>query len=106
MTLLLLAGAGYAHFKARELAATRVRRAMTSETPPGALREALERALEKNTAWWRSIFAVEPAGWGKASRRRIREAIAGAESLVQALNDRYAHPSGPRPEPDEPSTRI
>jgi len=106
VTLLLLAGAGYAHFKARELACGRVRRAMTSETPPGAMRESLERALEKNVVWWRSIFAAEPAGWGKASRRRIREAIAGAESLVQALNDRYAHPSGPRPEPDEPSTRI
>jgi GTPase SAR1 family protein len=106
VTILLAAGAGFAHFKARELAARRVRRAMAGETPPGALREALERALEKNVVWWRSIFAAEPAGWGKASRRRIREAIAGAESLVQALNDRYAHPSGPRSEPDEPSTRV
>jgi GTPase SAR1 family protein len=106
VALVLLAGAGFAHCKARELACGRIRRAMVRETPPGAMREALERALDKNTVWWRSIFATEPAGWGKASRRRIREAIAGAGSLVQALNDRYAHPSGPRPEPSETSNRV
>lgn len=102
---LFLAGAGVAHFKARGLAEGRLRRAVARENPPGAMREALDRALDKNTVWWRSIFASEPAGWGKASRRRIREAIAGAESLVQALNDRYAQPSGPRPEsPVTPNT--
>jgi hypothetical protein len=103
---LVLAGAGFVHFKARGLAEGRLRRALARENPPGALREALERAMDKNTAWWRSIFASEPAGWGKASRRRIREAIAGAESLVQALNDRYAQPSGPRPEPSDTPTTL
>ncbi|KUG28501.1 hypothetical protein ASZ90_001620 [hydrocarbon metagenome] len=102
---LVLAGAGFAHFKARRLAEGRLRRAVARENPPGAMREALERALDKNTVWWRSIFASEPAGWGNASRRRLREAIAGAESLVQALNDRYAQPSGPHPEsPVTPQT--
>lgn len=103
---LLAAGAVFVHFKSRDLAESRVRREMARQTPPGPLREALERALDKNAVWWRSVFATEPAGWGKASRRRLREAIAGAESLVQALNDRYAHPSGPRPEPNETATRV
>ncbi|MEF3697247.1 dynamin family protein [Desulfolutivibrio sp.] len=103
---LVLAGAGFIHAKARGLAEGRLRRALARENPPGALREALERAMDKNTVWWRSIFASEPAGWGNASRRRIREAIAGAESLVQALNDRYAQPSGPRPEPSDTPTTL
>jgi len=100
---LVLAGAGFAHFKARGLAGGRLRRAVARENPPGAMREALERALDKNTVWWRSIFASEPAGWGNASRRRLREAIAGAESLVQALNDRYAQPSGSQAKPNTAS---
>jgi hypothetical protein len=103
---LALAGAGFAHFKARKWACGRLRRAIARENPPGPMRESLERALEKNTVWWRSIFASEPAGWGNASRRRIREAIAGAETLVQALNDRYAQPSGPRPEPSATPTTL
>ncbi len=103
---LALAGAGFIHFKARKWACGRLRRAIARENPPGPMRESLERALEKNTVWWRSIFASEPAGWGNASRRRIREAIAGAETLVQALNDRYAQPSGPRPEPSATPTSL
>lgn len=99
---LVAAGAGFVHAKARALAEDRTRKALAREHPPGAMREALERALDRNTVWWRSIFPPEPAGWGQASRRRIREAVAGAEALVQALNDRYAHPSGARP--DSPQT--
>ncbi|NMC49438.1 MAG: dynamin family protein [Desulfovibrio sp.] len=102
--ILVAAGAGFAHAKARGLAEGRVRRALSRETPPGAEREALEGALDRNTVWWRSVFLPEPAGWGTGARRRIREAIAGAETLVQALNDRYAHPSGTRPEsPSSPN---
>jgi hypothetical protein len=97
-TALLAAGAGFLHAKARGLAAGRVRRAIARENPSGALREALERAFDRNTVWWRSGLASEPAGWGKGARRRVREAIASAESLVQALNDRYAHPSGTPPQ--------
>ena len=48
----------------------------------------------KSTGLFRSLFASEPAGWGRRTKRRIfaiREELAGH---VQRLNDLYADPDG------------
>jgi hypothetical protein len=93
--VLLVAGGGtWLHFLARKAAVARVVRLVEREYVHGPVRESLLLALYKNTAPWRSIFLPEPTGWGRRARRRLGSVIADSEKFIQALNDRYAHPSG------------
>ncbi len=58
-------------------------------------RSALRHAFSANTkTWWRSLASSRPKGWNRRSRRQLDEVIAQADQFVQALNDRYASPSG------------
>ena len=45
---------------------------------------------------WRGIFAKQPAGWGRRSRRVLEELSQQANFYVQSLNDRFTNPSGAR----------
>ena len=58
------------------------------------LRGDIVGAFIKNTAAWRSIFAKQPAGWGRWSRKQLRKVIEETDTYVQTLNDRYTNPSG------------
>ncbi len=52
------------------------------------------RAFRRNTRFWRSIYRVQPAGWGRRSRNLLTGVRQAASGYVQALNDRYTNPSG------------
>lgn len=54
----------------------------------------LSSAFRKNTRWWRSIFRSKPVGWSNKVRNRLDLIRSDVDQFVQALNDRYTHPSG------------
>jgi GTPase SAR1 family protein len=66
------------------------REAADGKGPPG-----LASAFEKNlAAWWRSVASSRPQGWGRRAERKLEAVLRDADRFLQALNDRYANPSG------------
>lgn len=88
--LLLLA----IHFGVRRLAAKTVTYYLRRLGTEMRLRGDLVTAFLRNTRPWRSIFAQNPSGWGKAARQRLKQVIADTDKYVQTLNDRFTNPSG------------
>ncbi len=70
------------------------RDAALDETDRGFLLSAFG---DNRRAWWRSLASSQPRGWTRRTRRQIDAVLADADRFVQALNDRYANPSGPHP---------
>lgn len=82
------------HFSVRSLGKRSIlARLRTSESEDS---QRMQRAFIKNTRFWRSIFEVDPVGWSRRNRRRLREIINEADRYVQSLNDRFTDPSGRR----------
>ena len=97
--VVVLAAAGYVHFLVRRrMARVRaVRRCLApegAEGPRGVDPEWLQRAFDRNAAWWRTMWRGSPFGWGGGTQRRIAEVLEEAGRYVQRLNDRFADPSG------------
>ena len=86
------------HFTIRRWAAKRLARQLAQELPQ-AQASRMQRALRKNTRFWRSIFEVDPVGWSGRGKRRLKRIIKDADLHVQALNDRFTDPSGNRHTP-------
>jgi len=84
----------YLHFKIRKLAARKVAGLIASDYAPGPERDRLCRAFHFNTRGWHSIFATNPVGWGKSTRKRLHRVIAEANEYIQKLNDTFTDPSG------------
>ena len=79
----------------RALAGRSVLKKLTREAAASADGEALVTAFKHNlAAWWRSLAQSRPRGWHWHTRRKLKEVLAEADTLVQSLNDRYARPSG------------
>jgi len=56
----------------------------------------IARAFEFNlNARWHSLSSPNPKGWNRRAERRLDAVLGDADGYVQALNDRYANPSGP-----------
>ncbi len=51
-------------------------------------------AFLKSTKPWRSIFRKHPVGWGRKSRRQLREVLQSTDTYIQTLNDQFTNPSG------------
>ena len=92
--ILWFAGCGWLHHLARKWSAQSVTREVEKSYPHGPIREGIIRSFLKNTVPWRSIFHLEPVGWGSKARKLLSSVIADSERFIQSLNDRYAHPSG------------
>ncbi|MFU8814744.1 MAG: dynamin family protein [Pseudomonadales bacterium] len=59
-------------------------------------RAALTRGFDRNRrAWWRPLASSRPRGWSGRARKQLDLVLADADGFIQALNDRYASPSGP-----------
>lgn len=62
-------------------------------------------AFIRSSKPWRSIFRRQPVGWGRRSRRRLREVLQSTDTYIQTLNDQFTNPSGtekllePEPQP-------
>lgn len=82
------------HFYLRRLAAQTVVTRLKRESARNDEREWLVRAFLKNVRAWRSLFRVEPIGWGRRAKTRLTEILNDANRYVQMLNDRFTNPSG------------
>jgi hypothetical protein len=51
-------------------------------------------AFLRSTNPWRSIFRKNPAGWGRKSKRQLREVLQATDTYIQTLNDQFTNPSG------------
>ena len=90
----LVAAVAYLHFSIRSITAKRIRRAIVADESLKERRFWLARAFTKNTRPWRPFLLANPAGWTLFTRRRLERIFADADRLVQALNNRFARPSG------------
>jgi hypothetical protein len=102
------------HMGVRTLAARFLGSRLARETVAGSLEGNLAGAFRKSTSPWRSLFARNPAGWGRRARKRLRQVLEQTDDYVQTLNDRFTNPSGedlasvqmqPAPQPD-PSDAV
>jgi hypothetical protein len=51
-------------------------------------------AFLRSTNPWRSVLRKQPAGWGRKSRRQLREVLQSTDTYIQTLNDQFTNPSG------------
>ena len=105
-TLLALAGAAlYLHFVVRRIAARTVRMGLRRKRGLEGVAQWVQNAFDHNTRAWRWSLNPRPAGWGALVRRKISRVLEDADRYVQALNSRFADPSGAgREAPGEPAS--
>lgn len=96
-TIALIAlGAYTLHRVLRRFAARAVERSIRHDESLGEQRDRVAGAFAKNVrSEWPLMFS-RPKGWGMLARRRLESILSDAYSEIQALNDRYADPSGKR----------
>ncbi|MCP3867650.1 MAG: dynamin family protein [Gammaproteobacteria bacterium] len=82
------------HFTVRSISARSISNSMDKMADKLGIRGNLGQAFLNNTKPWRSIFSKNPAGWGRSSRRTLKQVIEVADGYVQTLNDRFTNPSG------------
>jgi GTPase SAR1 family protein len=83
----------------KRVAARSVNRSLRRNSDRGRDRDALTRAFDCNRrAWWCPIASSRPRGWTGRTRKQLDAVLAEADGFIQALNDRYASPSGPQRE--------
>jgi signal transduction histidine kinase len=86
--------AGWLHFLIRSRMASRVRRKLLADMDEGETRSNFERAMRRNSRWWRSIWLKEPSGWNRRTRKLLDGVLDDANGFIQKLNDLYTDPSG------------
>ncbi len=78
------------HALIRQFWAKRISKTLPRADMPGSL----VTAFEKNTRYWRSVFYIDPVGWGRRQSRKIRNVLENSGQFVQKLNDSFTDPSG------------
>ncbi len=78
------------HYWVRSKVAKKIVKTLPTENGPGNI----AAAFLKNTFPMRSIFAVNPAGWGRRARKTIERVRNEADTFVKSLNDKFADPLG------------
>jgi hypothetical protein len=91
---ILIAVAGYAHFSIRRWAAAKVKKKLLAEIKDPDLIANYQRALNKSSRWWRSLFFPNPAGWGRRTADRLEKVVEDSNAYIQKLNDEFTNPSG------------
>ncbi|WP_456373351.1 dynamin family protein [Thiolapillus sp.] len=93
--LAVVLGGGYAlHLGLRKLAARSLSGWLGKQEQGLPVKIDLAGAFHKSTRPWRSLMSKTPAGWGRATRRKLSALINRADEFVQQLNDRFTNPSG------------
>ncbi len=85
---------GAIHFGVRALAARSLLGTLRKQASKSGLKGDPAGAFVRSTQPWRSIFRKHPAGWGRKSRRQLREVLQSTDTYVQTLNDQFTNPSG------------
>lgn len=95
IAVLGLVAATWLYVTLRRLAGRSVVRTLKKEMEPGPERADVLSGFSDNLhARWRSVASSQPKGWTRRTRNRLDDVLADANRFVQALNDRYARPSG------------
>jgi hypothetical protein len=91
---ILLAIAGYVHFRIRRWAVKKVSARLLAEVKDTDLQPNYKLAFRKNSRWWRTILWPNPAGWGKRTAARLEKISDDSNAYIQKLNDDFTNPSG------------
>jgi hypothetical protein len=91
LLFLLLLGV---HFGVRKLAARSLLGSIRKQAAKAGLKGDPAGAFMRSTSPWRSILRKHPAGWGRKSRRQLRDVLQSTDTYIQTLNDQFTNPSG------------
>jgi GTPase SAR1 family protein len=94
LTALLIAALLGIHFGVRALAARTLLHSIRKQARKAGLKGNPANAFLRSTKPWRSILRKHPAGWGRKSRRQLREVLQSTDTYIQTLNDQFTNPSG------------
>ncbi len=94
LTALLIAALLGIHFGVRALAARTLLHSIRKQASKAGLKGNPADAFLRSTKPWRSILRKHPAGWGRKSRRQLREVLQSTDTYIQTLNDQFTNPSG------------
>ena len=84
------------HFWWRRKVARNIEKRIPEQKGPGDPN--LRLAFRQSVSFNRSVFQVNPVGWGKKTTRKMEAIIQSANQQTELLNDRYTDPSGKRSE--------
>jgi GTPase SAR1 family protein len=90
----LLFGIVVIHLGLRSLTARSLTGYLKKRKTELEIRGDLVGAFRQCGRFWRSIFAVNPAGWGRRTRKKLYRIINQTDDYIQTLNDRFTNPSG------------
>ena len=93
LALLMLALSAI-HFGVRSMASRSLLKKIRQQAAKAGLKGNPAGAFLHSTKPWRSIFRKHPAGWGRKSRRQLREVLQASDNYIQTLNDQFTNPSG------------
>jgi hypothetical protein len=91
LLFLLLLGV---HFGIRKLTARSLVGSIRKQAAKAGLKGDPASAFLRSTSPLRSIFRKNPAGWGRKSRRQLRDVLQATDNYIQTLNDQFTNPSG------------
>ncbi|MEW7975874.1 MAG: dynamin family protein [Candidatus Thiodiazotropha endolucinida] len=94
LTALLVIVLVVIHFAVRLIAARSLLKRLRKQVSSAGIKGNPVSAFLRSTKPWRSIFRKNPAGWGRKSKRQLREVLQATDTYIQTLNDRFTNPSG------------
>lgn len=94
LTALLVIVLVIIHFAVRLAAARSLLKGLRKQVSSAGIKGNPVSAFLRSTKPWRSIFRKNPAGWGRKSKRQLREVLQATDTYIQTLNDRFTNPSG------------
>ncbi|MES9826098.1 MAG: dynamin family protein [Candidatus Thiodiazotropha endolucinida] len=94
LTALLVIVLVVIHFAVRLAAARSLLKGLRKQVSSTGIKGNPVGAFLRSTKPWRSIFRKNPAGWGRKSKRQLREVLQATDTYIQTLNDRFTNPSG------------
>ncbi|MCU7873540.1 MAG: dynamin family protein [Candidatus Thiodiazotropha sp. (ex Lucinoma borealis)] len=91
---LLVIVMGAIHFTVKAVAARSLLGNIRKQAVTAGLKGNPVGSFIRSTKPWRSVFRKRPAGWGRKSRKQLREVLQSTDTYIQTLNDQFTNPSG------------
>ncbi len=94
----------WSHFTLRRSIGRRLIAKTVNAIKDAPLKTRMQRILNRNIRWWRSIFCSQPTGLNSSKQEHLEVIIADARQYIQKLNDTFTNPSGSAQEKGEAAT--
>jgi GTPase SAR1 family protein len=91
---LLVLVLGGIHFGVRTLVAKTLLPKLRRQTAELGIKANLASAFLRSTKPWRFMMHKRPIGWGRKSRRQLKDVLQATDHYIQTLNDQFTNPSG------------